>query len=82
MKTDRDVEDFVSKADLSEYDFSAFKKMSFEFEPKTKSVTMRLPEALLEAVRSRANKQGVPYQKLIRMALEKMVAENSTSKRT
>ena len=31
---------------------------------------MRLPERLLDAVRGAAKRQGVPYQRLIRMAIE------------
>ncbi len=42
FKTDKDAENFVDAADLSEYDFSEFKPMSFEFEPKDKAVTLRL----------------------------------------
>ena len=37
-------------------------------------MTMRLPEPLLEAVRSCAMKRGIPYQRIIREALEKAVA--------
>jgi predicted DNA binding CopG/RHH family protein len=75
LKTDREAERFVDTADLSQYDFSKFKRTSFEFEPKSKSVTMRLPESLLAAVRARAEKQGMPYQKLIRIAIENLVAD-------
>jgi predicted DNA binding CopG/RHH family protein len=75
LKTDREAEHFVDTADLSLYDFSNFKRTSFEFEPKSKSVTMRLPESLLAAVRARAEKQGMPYQKLIRIAIENLVAD-------
>ena len=75
LKTDREAERFVDTADLSQYDFSHFKRTSFEFEPKSKSVTMRLPESLLAAVRARAEKQGMPYQKLIRIAIENLVAD-------
>jgi predicted DNA binding CopG/RHH family protein len=51
FKTDEEAEYFVETSDLSEYDFSVFKPFSFEFEPKSKSGTMRLPEALLSAVK-------------------------------
>jgi predicted DNA binding CopG/RHH family protein len=37
----------------------------FEFQPKTERVNMRLPRPLLDAV-----KVGMPYQRLIRRALE------------
>lgn len=72
--SDAEAEVFVEKADLAEYDFADFRAFSFEFEPKSKSVTMRLPETLLEAVKARAAEQGVPYQRLIRQTLEREVA--------
>jgi predicted DNA binding CopG/RHH family protein len=38
-------------------------------------VSLRLPEKLLTAVRSRAKRVGIPYQRFIRMALEQAVQE-------
>jgi predicted DNA binding CopG/RHH family protein len=37
LESDEDAERFVEEADLSEYDFSDFQPMSFEFAPKDKS---------------------------------------------
>ena len=82
FKTDDEAEHFVETADLSQYDFSGFRRTTFEFEPKTKSVTMRLPGSLLDAVRARAEKQGMPYQKLIRIAIERLVAQQTSSDRS
>jgi len=48
LKTDQEAEDFVLDADLSEYDFSGFKPMKFEFIKKTKSV-LSLPKDDLPA---------------------------------
>lgn len=45
--------------------------MRFELKPKDKSVNLRLPEQLLEAVRTQAQRAGIPYQRFIRMALER-----------
>jgi predicted DNA binding CopG/RHH family protein len=73
FKSDEEAEQFVDKADLSDYDFSNFKPFSFEFEAKSKSVTMRLPESLLTAVKDKAKRQGIPYQRLIRQTLEREV---------
>jgi predicted DNA binding CopG/RHH family protein len=78
FKTDEEAELFVETADLSEYDFSGFKPFSFEFKPKSKSVTMRLPEALLNAVKHKASRQGIPYQRLIRQTLEREVQRPPT----
>jgi predicted DNA binding CopG/RHH family protein len=46
----------------------------FEFGPKAARVNMRLPEALLAKVKSRAQARGMPYQRFIREALERAVA--------
>ncbi len=75
FKTDEEAEDFVANADLSEYDFSGFKRVRFEFQPKSARVNMRLPESLLKSVKARASKRGIPYQRFIREALEEAVTK-------
>ena len=37
-------------------------------------MNMRLPSALLKAVRAKAEAQGMPYQRFIRAALEQAVS--------
>jgi predicted DNA binding CopG/RHH family protein len=71
FSTDKEAEDFVARADLSEYDLSGGQVMRFELKRKDKSVNLRLPEQLLQAVRGRAERAGIPYQRFIRMALER-----------
>jgi predicted DNA binding CopG/RHH family protein len=73
--SDEEAEEFVAKADLTEYDLSTMVPMRFELKRKDKSVNLRLPEQLLEAVRSRAARAGIPYQRFIRMALERALQE-------
>jgi predicted DNA binding CopG/RHH family protein len=75
LRTDKAAEDFVAKADLTDYDLSEMRMVQFEFEPKTERVNMRLPRTLLDAVKARAAKQGIPYQRYIRQALESAVAQ-------
>ena len=75
LRTDKAAEDFVANADLTEYDLSGMRMVRFEFEPKTERVNMRLPRTLLDAVKARAAKQGIPYQRYIRQALESAVAQ-------
>ena len=74
FRTDEEAERFVDEADLSEYDFSGFAKMRFEFKPKTATVSMRMPQELLIALKARAKKEGVPYQRFIRQTLERALA--------
>jgi predicted DNA binding CopG/RHH family protein len=73
LRSDIAAEDFVDKANLTEYDLSDMKVMRFEFQPKSERVNMRLPSGLLRAVRARAAKAGVPYQRFIRQTLEAAV---------
>lgn len=75
FKSDEEAEAFVDTADLSEYDFSDFKPMHFEFEKKSAQLNMRLPEQLLNAVKAKAKERGIPYTRLIREALERTVAK-------
>jgi predicted DNA binding CopG/RHH family protein len=74
FKTDEEAEAFLEQ-DLSDLDFSQFKPMRFEFKPKRKSLNLRISEDLLDAVRKNAKQQGMPYQRFIRQALERAVAE-------
>lgn len=73
LRTDEEAETFVETADLSEYDFSQFRPVRFEFETKAARVNMRLPQSLLNAVKERAKTRGIPYQRYIRETLEKAV---------
>ncbi len=70
LKSDKEAEEFVEKADLTEYDLSGMRPIRFEFQPKSERVNMRLPRPLLDAVRASAARAGVPYQRFIRQALE------------
>jgi predicted DNA binding CopG/RHH family protein len=71
FNSDEEAERFVETADLSEYDFSGFEPKQFEFERKDARVNMRLPGSLLDALKERARQRGIPYQRLIREALER-----------
>ncbi len=77
LKTDEDAERFVEHADLTRYDLSQFQPAHFEFEKKTARINMRLPEPLLRAVKARAEARGIPYQRLIREAIERVLEEES-----
>ncbi|MDR1045465.1 MAG: BrnA antitoxin family protein [Candidatus Adiutrix sp.] len=76
FKNDTDAEQFVESADLSEYDLSGFTPVKFEFEPKSTALNMRVPQKLLEAVKIKAQAEGIPYSRYIRLVLEKAVSKN------
>jgi predicted DNA binding CopG/RHH family protein len=69
FETDEEAEAFLEQ-DLSDLDFSQFKPFRFEFSPKAAQLNMRLPEALLDAVKTKAKEQGIPYTRYIRQLLE------------
>jgi predicted DNA binding CopG/RHH family protein len=71
LKNDEEAEAFLDQ-DLTDYlDLDNFTVVRFEFLPKTKKVNLRVPEALLEAVRQQAKQEGISYQQYIRRAVEK-----------
>ncbi|MDE2252144.1 MAG: BrnA antitoxin family protein [Gammaproteobacteria bacterium] len=74
LRSDAAAERFVASADLAQYDLSGFKPMRFEIEPKSAALNMRLPQQLLNAVKSEARSRGIPYTRYVRMLLEKAVA--------
>ncbi len=71
LATDKAAEEFVESADLSEFDLSGFKPMNFEFENKSASISMRLPESQLAAVKKEAKKRGIPYQRFMREMIQR-----------
>jgi predicted DNA binding CopG/RHH family protein len=80
FKTDEEAEAFLEQ-DLSDLDFSQFKPMHFEIRPKEKTVNLRMSEGLLDMVREKAKRQGLPYQRYMRLAIERAVMEPDKRKR-
>jgi len=73
LTSDKEAEEFVAAADLTDYDLSNMRMVRFEFQPKSERVNMRLPRPLLDAVKATAAKAGIPYQRFIRQTLEMAV---------
>lgn len=74
LKTDKEAQDFVDTADLTDYDRSGGTAVQFEFEPKSAHVNMRVPKPLLDAVKERAKVRGIPYTRFIRQLMEREVS--------
>lgn len=68
FKNEDDERKFWAKVDLSEYfEPEDFEKVSFpNLKPTTRSISIRVPEYLLNRVKERANETNVPYQSLIK----------------
>ena len=70
--TDPSAEAFLAQ-DLSALDPAQFRPLTWETAPKAGRINMRIPEALLAAIKAKAAARGIPYQRLIRELLEAAV---------
>lgn len=73
---DEDKErEFWGNEDSTEYiNWDDAEIISFpKLKPSTRTISLRLPEALLNQIRQIANKQDVPYQSFIKMILKERV---------
>ncbi len=72
FKTEEEELAFWAEADSAEYiDWSKAKKATFSnLKPSTKTISLRLPEFMLEELKLLAHKQDVPYQSLIKIFLK------------
>ena len=55
-------------------DWTKAKKVTFpNLKPTTKTISLRLPQHLLDAIKTAANARDVPYQSLIKVWLQEKV---------
>ncbi len=75
--------EFWSSQDSSEYlDWGKAKRLSFpNLKPSTKTISIRLPESMLDELKMLANKRDVPYQSLLKVFLAERIQEELRSKR-
>lgn len=59
------------------FDLPGWKKVRFEFKPKNKTITLRISEELLEAIKVKAETEGLDYQKWIRNSLEESLHKSA-----
>jgi predicted DNA binding CopG/RHH family protein len=79
FKTDKQIKEFM-KQDLTDYiNAENFIPVTFEFEKKDKTITLRLPGKLLDELKASAKKEGINYQKLIRSLIESFVRHKKTA---
>ena len=67
--------DFWAKADSSEYiDWKKAKKFVLpNLKPSVKTISLRVPESMLEEIKLLANKRDVPYQSLMKIFLSERI---------
>ena len=70
-------QEFWSAHDSTDYvDWSRATRVTFGWlKPSTQTISIRLPEALLEDLKLLANKRDVPYQSLLKIFLAERVPE-------
>ena len=76
LPDDEAAEDFVARADLSEYDWSKAEPVRYEFEKKAAALNMRIPQSLLDALKTKAAAKGVPFTRYVRMLIEQDIARS------
>lgn len=82
FKTEDEEREFWSKHDSADYiDYSKAKRALFpNLKPTTKTISIRLPESLIEKLKVLANKRDVPYQSLLKVLLAEKVDEELITK--
>ena len=71
FKDEDEEREFWAAADSTEYvDWKKSEKVVFsKLKPSTKTISLRLPEFILDEIKMIANKRDVPYQSLLKMYL-------------
>jgi predicted DNA binding CopG/RHH family protein len=62
--------DYVDSFESVEFDFS-------ELKPSTKTISLRLPQSIIDQLKRLANKRDVPYQSLLKIFLTEKIQEEN-----
>ena len=78
FKTEQEEREFWETHDSSDYvDWAKAESVSLSnLKPTTKTISLRLPEGLLDSIKIEANKRDMPYQSLIKVWLAEDVKES------
>lgn len=77
FKTEDEERAFWATHDSTEFvDWSKAKRAVFpNLKPSTKTISLRLPESIIAALKAMAHKRDVPYQSLLKVFLVEKVEE-------
>lgn len=80
FKSEAEERKFWKNHDTTDYfDWSKAKKASFaNLKPSVKSISIRLPEAMLNELKIIANKKDIPYQSLMKIFISEKIREEQT----
>lgn len=75
FKNEDEEREFWEKSDSTEYiNWKKSEKIIFsKLKPSTKTISLRLPEFILDEIKMIANKRDVPYQSLIKIFLKERI---------
>ena len=75
FKSEEEERAFWAKNDSTEYiDWNQAEHVTFpKLKPSTKTISLRLPEFMLDELRTIANKRDIPYQSLIKLFLKERI---------
>ena len=78
FKNEAEVRAFWESHDSTEFvDWKQAQRAQFpNLKPSTKTISLRLPESLLDRIKVEANKRDMPYQSLIKVWLSEDVEES------
>ena len=81
--SEKEEREFWATRDSTEYvDWKKAKFTLFSnLKPSSKTISIRLPESLLENIKLLANRRDVPYQSLLKILLAEKVSENLQPRR-
>jgi len=77
FKTEAEEREFWANADSSDYiDWSKARRVLLpSIKPSLRTISLRLPEIMLEELKLIANKRDVPYQSLIKIFLPERLSK-------
>ena len=81
---DEDAErEFWAKADSTDYlDWSNAERVTFSnLRPSLRTISLRLPEAMIAELKLLANKRDVPYQSLLKVFLAERIKEEISGRK-
>ena len=84
FRSDEEAGEFWMTHDTTEYiDWSHARRVNFpNLKPSTATISLRLPQGLLDDLRILANERDVPYQSLLKVYLSDRVKEERRAPRT
>jgi predicted DNA binding CopG/RHH family protein len=79
---DMEEQEFWATHDSSDYlDWSKARRITFSnLKPSTKTISIRLPEPMLEELKLLAHKRDVPYQSLLKIFLAERIDQELRSR--